>query len=164
MRRHLNAYATAAGYDYVLIDCPPNFNIVTKNAIVASHQIVIPAKPDYLSTLGIDYLLRSLRTLVAEFNADSKSVTIDPDILGVIFTMIQILNGRPIGVQRQYMRADAIAVPVFRSTVRENKTIFGDAPEDGTPVVLRNAVREPYTGIVREMKSLAAEFLERSGG
>ena len=164
LRSHLNAYATEAGYDYVLIDCPPNFNIVTKNAIVASHQIVIPAKPDYLSTLGIDYLLRSLRTLVAEFNEDSRSVTIDPDILGVIFTMIQILNGRPIGVQRQYMRADAIAVPVFRSTVRENKTIFGDAPEDGTPVVLRSAVREPYTGIVREMKSLAAEFLERSGG
>ena len=164
LRSHLNAYATEAGYDYVLIDCPPNFNIVTKNAIVASHQIVIPAKPDYLSTLGIDYLLRSLRTLVAEFNEDSKSVTIDPDILGVIFTMIQILNGRPIGVQRQYMRADAIAVPVFRSMVRENKTIFGDAPEDGTPVVLRSAVREPYTGIVREMKSLAAEFLERSGG
>ena len=164
LRRHLNDYATAAGYDYVLIDCPPNFNIVTKNAIVASHQILIPAKPDYLSTLGIDYLLRSLRTLVAEFNEDSKSLTIDPDILGVIFTMIQILNGRPIGVQRQYMRAEAIAVPVFRSTIRENKTIFGDAPEDGTPVVLRSAVREPYTGIVREMKSLAVEFLKRSGG
>ena len=164
LRHHLNAYATEAGYDYVLIDCPPNFNIVTKNAIVASHQILIPAKPDYLSTLGIDYLLRSLRTLVAEFNEDSRSVTIDPDILGVIFTMIQVLNGRPIGVQRQYMRADSIAVPVFRSTIRENKTIFGDAPEDGTPVVLRSAVREPYTGIVREMKSLAAEFLKRSGG
>ena len=164
LRSHLNAYATEAGYDYVLIDCPPNFNIVTKNAIVASDQILIPAKPDYLSTLGIDYLLRSLGTLVKEFNEDSRSVTIDPDILGVIFTMIQILNGRPIGVQRQYMRRDAIPVPVFRSTVRENKTIFGDAPEDGTPVVLRSPVREPYTGIVREMKSLAAEFLSRSGG
>ena len=164
LRRHLNAYATEAGYDYVLIDCPPNFNIVTKNAIVASDQIVIPAKPDYLSTLGIDYLLRSLRTLVAEFNEDSRSVTIDPDILGVVFTMIQVLRGRPIGVQRQYMQADAIAVPVFRSTIRENKTIFGDVPEDGTPVVLRRTVREPYTGIVREMKLLAAEFLERSGG
>ena len=46
--------------DVVLIDCPPNFNIVTKNAIVASDAILIPAKPDYLSTLGIDYLQRSL--------------------------------------------------------------------------------------------------------
>ena len=163
LRSHLNAYATEAGYDYVLIDCPPNFNIVTKNAIVASHQILIPAKPDYLSTLGIDYLLRSLATLVREFNEDSKSEVIEPRILGVIFTMIQILRGRPIGVQRQYMRADAIAVPIFRSTVRENKTIFGDAPEDGIPVVLERPGREPYATIVREMESLAGEFLKRSG-
>lgn len=47
-------------YDIVLIDCPPNFNIVTKNALIASDKILIPAKPDYLSTLGIDYLHRSV--------------------------------------------------------------------------------------------------------
>ena len=164
LRSRLNAYATEAGYDYVLIDCPPNFNIVTKNAIVASHQILIPAKPDYLSTLGIDYLLRSLAALVEEFNEDSRTEVIEPDILGVIFTMIQILRGRPIGVQRQYMRADSIAVPIFKSTVRENKTIFGDAPEDGIPVVLERPVGEPYATIVREMEALAGEFLKRSGG
>ena len=34
-------------YDYILIDCPPNFNIVTKTAIVASDHILIPAKADH---------------------------------------------------------------------------------------------------------------------
>jgi len=164
LRSHLNAYATEAGYDYVLIDCPPNFNIVTKNAIVASDQIVIPARPDYLSTLGIDYLLRSLRELVEEFNEDSPSVRIEPRILGVVFTMIQITSGRPIGRQRQYMRREAIAVPIFRSTVRDNKTLFGDAPEDGIPVVLERPPGQRYADIVWEMKKLAAEFLKRSGG
>ena len=163
LRSQLNAYATEAGYDYVLIDCPPNFNIVTKNAIVASDQILIPAKPDYLSTLGIDFLLRSLGTLVREFNEDSKSEVIDPRILGVIFTMIQILRGRPIGVQRQYMRAGSIPARIFESTIRENKTIFGDAPEDGIPVVLERPRGEPHSTIVREMKSLAVEFLKWSG-
>ena len=46
-------------YEIVLIDCPPNFNIVTKTAIVASNYILVPARPDYLSTLGIDYLISS---------------------------------------------------------------------------------------------------------
>ncbi len=164
LRSHLNAYAKEAGYDYVLIDCPPNFNIVTKNAIVASDQIVIPAKPDYLSTLGIDYLLRSLRTLVEEFNSDSPSVEINPKILGVVFTMIQMMNGRPIGVQRQYMQGNAVPVPIFEKTVRDNKTMFGDAPEDGIPVVLERPVPKTYGGIVWEMKKLATEFLRRSGG
>jgi chromosome partitioning protein len=53
-------------YDVILIDCPPNFNIVTKTAIVASEYVLIPAKPDYLSTLGIDYLRRSLGELVQD--------------------------------------------------------------------------------------------------
>jgi len=49
--------------DLILIDCPPNFNIATKTAIVASDSILIPAKPDYLSTLGIDYLIRNLKVI-----------------------------------------------------------------------------------------------------
>ena len=163
LRSHLKEYATAAGYDYVLIDCPPNFNIVTKNAIVASDKILIPAKPDYLSTLGINYLLRSLDILIEEFNKDSKSVEIGPEIVGVIFTMIQIYRGSPIGAQRQYMRADSIPVPIFSSTIRENKTIFAGAPEDGIPVVLGRPKQEPYSTIVREIESLADEFLKRSG-
>lgn len=43
-------------YDYILIDCPPNFNIVTKTAIVASDYYLIPAKLDYLSTIGTQQL------------------------------------------------------------------------------------------------------------
>jgi chromosome partitioning protein len=55
-------------YDIILIDCPPNFNIVTKNALVSSDLILVPAKPDYLSTLGIDYLQGSVRNLVKDYN------------------------------------------------------------------------------------------------
>ena len=162
LRSHLREYATATGYDFVLIDCPPNFNIVTKNAIVASDQILIPAKPDYLSTLGIDYLWRSLRSLVAEFNQDSKMVQVDPEILGVVFTMIQNYAGQPIGAQRQYMSGDTIAVPLFSSTIRENKTMFADAPEDGIPVVLERHRQDPYSTIVSEIEALTDEFLQRS--
>ena len=55
-------------YDIVLIDCPPNFNIVTKTAIVASNYILVPARPDYLSTMGIDYLIRSVNELIDDYN------------------------------------------------------------------------------------------------
>jgi chromosome partitioning protein len=55
-------------YDVVLIDCAPNFGLVTKTAIVASDFVLVPAKPDYLSTLGIGYLKGSVDRLVSEFN------------------------------------------------------------------------------------------------
>jgi chromosome partitioning protein len=81
-------------YDLVLIDCPPNFNIVTKTAIIASDYILVPARPDYLSTLGIDYLIRSVNGLIKDYNefADvqsaDKTPKINPKVLGVVFTMI----------------------------------------------------------------------------
>ena len=164
LRSHLKNYAESCSYDYVVIDCPPNFNIVTKNAIVASDEILIPARPDYLSTLGIDFLLRSLDQLVSEFNEDSSLEKINPEILGVIFTMIQIMKGEPIRAQRQYMNPELMPVPVFSNTIRDNKTIFADAPEGGIPVVLKGTGnREPYRTIVRELELLTSEFENRSG-
>jgi chromosome partitioning protein len=34
-------------YDYIIFDCPPNFNLVTQNGLFASDGYVIPAIPDY---------------------------------------------------------------------------------------------------------------------
>jgi len=110
LRQALRDLLDEADYDIVLIDCPPNFNIVTKNAIIASEKILIPAKPDYLSTLGIDYLQRSVNDLVREFNEyatldgdEDDEEEIAPSILGVLFTMIQITSGQPISAQRQFI-------------------------------------------------------------
>ena len=163
LRSHLGEYVERAMYDVVLIDCPPNFNIVTKNAIVASDGILIPAKPDYLSTLGIDYLVHSYGRLVDEFNTGSRSADhIHPEILGVVFTMIQIYREQPIRAQRAYMHPPS-NVHVFSSQIRENKTIFADAPEDGIPVVLHRYGSRTYSGIVSEIESLATEFCGKAG-
>jgi chromosome partitioning protein len=45
-RRLANGLAEFADdeYDLVLIDCPPNFNIVTKTAIIASDFLLVPAR------------------------------------------------------------------------------------------------------------------------
>lgn len=96
-------------YDLVFIDCPPNFNIVTKTAIVASDYILVPARPDYLSTLGIDYLMRSVEGLIDDFNDFAalnqgiQASSIDPKIVGVVFTMIQEYGGGPMSAQRTFM-------------------------------------------------------------
>jgi chromosome partitioning protein len=43
-------------YDYILLDCPPNINLTTQNALFASSHYVIPAKADFLSTVGISLI------------------------------------------------------------------------------------------------------------
>src|SRR5260370_27413846 len=52
-------------YDYIICDCPPNFNPVTKNSLWASDAYVVPTIPDFLSTYGIGLLQRSINKLFA---------------------------------------------------------------------------------------------------
>lgn len=155
-------------YDLILMDCPPNFNITTKTAIVASDSILIPAKPDYLSTLGIDYLIRNLNELVKDYNEyanldkDNPEPTIDPKILGVVFTMIQIYGGEPISSQRPFIaQAKKLDVPVFDEYIRENKTIFADAPQYGVPVVLNAYNAGTHNDVVEEIEGFVSEFARK---
>ena len=163
LRDAIGRLETDSDYDVLLIDCPPNFNIVTKNAIVASQKILIPAKPDYLSTLGIDYLRQSVSQLVREFNEyasmDAKVGMISPEILGVVFTMIQITSGMPISAQRQYIaQTKRSGVPTYENYFRENKTMFASAPESLIPAVLQYHASGTYANIVEELGQFVAEF------
>lgn len=155
--------AATSDYDLVLIDCPPNFNIVTKNAILASEKILIPAKPDFLSTLGIDYLHRSVKELVNDFNEyaelDKNTEPVDPQILGVVFTMIQITSGKPIAAQRQFIsQTKRLGVNTFTEYFRENKTIFADAPQNLRPVVLNRYSPGTHSDVVKEIEKFVTEF------
>lgn len=152
-------------YDVVIIDCPPNFNIVTQNAIIASDLYLVPARPDFLSTFGIDQLVMHIGVLTEKYNKfveDSKDETwkkIDPKLLGVIFTMIDFRNGEPINAQKNYIsqvkRAD---YQVFNNYMRLNNTLFSDAPEYGVPVVLNNKLGGLYKDIKKEMEEIVKEF------
>ena len=154
-------------YDVVLIDCPPNFNIVTKTAIVASNYILVPARPDYLSTLGIDYLIRSVNTLIREYNeyADLESgvdmEAIDPRILYVVFTMIQEYGGQPISAQRPFI-AQTRRLPnvrVMDAYIKRNDTIFADAPQFGVPTVLGGYTSGSHTSVVDGLERVTNAFI-----
>ena len=53
------------GYDYILIDCPPNLGILTINAIRASSEVIIPTEASRFSLEGISQLIEIL-SLVRE--------------------------------------------------------------------------------------------------
>jgi len=143
---------------------------VTKNAIVSSNNILIPAKPDYLSTLGIDYLIKSVKTLVKEYNEFSKVgdnpevQPIDPKVLGVVFTMIDIRGGDTISALRPFIsQTEKLGLPVFEQKLRENKTMYADAPQYGVPVVLNDYSNSTHKDVARELEVFAEQFIAKSG-
>ncbi len=52
-----------AGYDYTLIDCPPNLGLQTFMALKACSEAIIPVDPSFFSLHGIAKLLETLEVL-----------------------------------------------------------------------------------------------------
>ena len=50
-------------YDYIVIDTPPALNILTVNAYVSSHALIIPMIPEILSLLGVSQLKETVDTV-----------------------------------------------------------------------------------------------------
>lgn len=155
-------------YDFVLIDCPPNFNIVTKTAIVASDRILVPTIPDQLSILGIGELQRHITELVRDFNEYAGQQIspihdmIAPSIMGIVPTMIQVYAGGPINTQTSFInRIRATGLPVFDTYIRRNNSKYGNAPQYGVPVVLQGASGPTYLAVREELEDLATEFIDR---
>ncbi len=163
----------ADNYDLVLIDCPPNFNIVTKTAIIASDYILVPARPDYLSTLGIDYLIRSTNTLIKEYNeyaalkqeTGEETYPIDPKFLYVVFTMIQEYRSIPIAAQRPFIeQASRLSgVEVMAPYIKRNDTIFGDVGQFGVPAVLNGYHSGSHQSVVDGLEAVTNKFISGIG-
>ncbi|MBT8341311.1 MAG: AAA family ATPase [Desulfatitalea sp.] len=60
-------------YDYILIDTPPSIEFFTLNALTAAHLVVIPSQCDYLSTHGVDQILKLIQLIKAKTNPDINS-------------------------------------------------------------------------------------------
>ncbi len=104
--------AVASEYDYVLLDCPPNVNLVTQNAFFASDYYVVPAIPDFLSTVGIS----QITTYMDQFNQDYRSMWsyaglpgayVETKFGGIIFNMVDEYKGGPKDGHRQIMTSTA---------------------------------------------------------
>jgi chromosome partitioning protein len=87
-----------ADYDIILIDCPPNLNILSINAILASQHVLIPIQCEYYAMEGLSQLLGSLETLEHDFSHQVR-------LAGILLTMYEDyldLNRQVVAELRQH--------------------------------------------------------------
>ena len=80
-------------YDLILIDCAPTESILTDAAYFASRYIVVPIKPEFMATIGMPLLARSL----SEFRIENEDHEIE--IAGLAFNRSSSYSTGPEGKQ-----------------------------------------------------------------
>ena len=132
-------------YDYILIDCPPSLNILTVNAMVASHSVLIPLQSEFFALEGLSQLLLTVKEVRQTANENLR-------VEGIVLTMFDGRNN----LSKQ-VEADA------RSNLRELvlKTIIprnvrvSEAPSYSMPVL----TYDPSSKGSKAYMSLAKELL-----
>lgn len=62
--------------DYILIDCPPSLGLLTVNAFVAAHEILIPIQCEYYALEGLSQLLKNIEMIQKHLNSQLRISTI----------------------------------------------------------------------------------------
>jgi len=55
-------------FDFILIDCPANLGVLSVNAMVASHEVIIPVTAQYLACEGLLGVLQSMAIVRERLN------------------------------------------------------------------------------------------------
>jgi len=71
-------------YDYIIMDCAPGYNLLTRSGLCSSHFYLLPARPEPLSIVGIQLLERRIVKLKA---SHQETAPINPGLLGIVFIL-----------------------------------------------------------------------------
>ncbi len=114
-----------AGYDYILIDCPPSLNMLTLNAMVAANSLLIPMQCEYYALEGLSALISTLQNIQS---------TVNPGLYleGILRTMYDDRNRLTKDVSEQLIRY--FGDKVFRTCIPRNIRL-AEAPSHGVPVL-----------------------------
>jgi len=134
-------------YDYVFIDCPPSLGVLTLNALVASHSIILPMQCEFYALEGLTQLFKTVDLVKSGLN---KHI----DVEGVLLTMYDARN--KITKQVEHEVREFLGDKVFETVIPRNVRI-AEAPSYGVPVVEYDKYS---TGSLAYIK-LANELLKR---
>ena len=65
LRQHL--LGELAGYDYVLIDCPPSLGTLTQTALSASTEVLMPIQCEYFAMEGLTQMIQTIKGVMHRF-------------------------------------------------------------------------------------------------
>ncbi|SMP06096.1 ParA family protein [Shimia sagamensis] len=104
--------------DYILIDCPPSLNLLTVNAMIAAHSVLIPLQSEFFALEGLSQLMLTVREVRQTANAGLR-------IEGIVLTMFDARNN--LSQQVEQDARDNLGDLVFETKIPRNVRV-SEAP------------------------------------
>ena len=150
------------GYDWILIDCPPNLGNLTDNALNASRLVIIPIQAETTSVRALDLLFDQIESI-------EQGLKIKIAILAVVPNLVQdsALSRRILGE----LRASIPSVTPFEIRKRvilqeaydKGRSIFSFEAPNSTKEEDCHELRAIYAGLGQFVSDHVGEGAEQRG-
>ncbi len=115
----------AFDFDFILIDCPPSLNLLTVNAMIAAHSVLVPLQSEFFALEGLSQLMMTIREVRQSGNKELR-------IEGVVLTMYDKRNN--LSQQVEHDARSNLGELVFKTVIPRNVRV-SEAPSFAMPVL-----------------------------
>ena len=143
-------------YDIVIIDCAPTESVLTDAAYFASRYVVVPIKPEFMATIGLPLLARSLH----EFRLENEDHQIE--IAGLVFNHSSSYSAGPEGqqsIEDVTNEAKKNGWHIFENQVRYSAS-YAKSAREGTPLSWTSYAR---SDVIQGFRRFADEVFDQIG-
>ncbi|WP_147109805.1 ParA family protein [Tateyamaria sp. syn59] len=131
-------------FDFILVDCPPSLNLLTVNAMIASHSILVPLQSEFFALEGLSQLMLTIREVRQSGNPNLR-------IEGVVLTMHDARNN--LSQQVEQDARDNLGDIVFKTRIPRNVRV-SEAPSFAVPVLAYDSTSKgaiAYRDLAKEL-------------
>lgn len=141
-------------YDLILIDCAPTESVLTVAAYLSSDWLLVPVKPEYLSTIGLPLLVNSMQDFKEEY--ENKNLR----LAGVVFNAASdYLPEERLAKETVKKIANQNGWYIFENEVEYSRS-YPKGAREGQPIFRTSYSRWSK---VKNFESFAKEFSGRVG-
>jgi chromosome partitioning protein len=138
----------ADGYDYAILDCPPQLGLLMLNALMASDYIVITVQVQYFALEGLKRLLETIHMMQQRFPLCRIQT------LGLVLTFVEDRVTLSRMVQQQLRNYFG---PLVCDGVIHKSTRLAEAPNAGESIL----TYAPHSKAASEYQTLTGELIAR---
>jgi chromosome partitioning protein len=148
-------------YDFIILDCAPGYNLLTRSGIMASHFYIMPARPEPLSLVGMQLLERRIAKLREAHEGDKNCL--ESSLLGIVFILSgSTLFARYYDQVMQRVTQDFQAEKIFQTRIPMDVNV-AKAIDSFQPVVIDNPSSAGSKAFVKLSQELLTKVKDLTG-